>query len=120
MSITNYYNIAMKTIRSCSIMEKHLFWFMILQYLIKVIVYPKYSKHWLSTVAHTIDCVCSKILNNGLNHGLLFSIFKFFGWKNILNQLENSGLKSRFLSLFSISVLTSDACYFVVDLLMGP
>ena len=48
----------------------------------KVILYPKYSKHWLSTVAHTIDCVCSKILN----HGLLFSLFKLFlGWKNILN-----------------------------------
>ena len=42
-------------------------------------IYPKYSKHQLSTVAHTIDCVCSKILNHGLNHGLLFSLFKFFG-----------------------------------------
>ena len=49
------------------------------------VIYPKYSNHWLSTVAHTIDCVCSKILNQGLNHGLLFSLFMFFGWKNILN-----------------------------------
>ena len=32
------------------------------------VIHPKYSKHWLSTVAHTIDCVCRKILN----HGLLF------------------------------------------------
>ena len=48
------------------------------------VIHPKYSKHWLSTVAHTIDCVCSKILNHGLYHGLLFSLFKFFGWKNIL------------------------------------
>ena len=48
-------------------------------------------------MAHTIDYVRSKILNHGLNHGLLFSLFKFFGWKNLLNQLENSGLKSRFL-----------------------
>ena len=24
------------------------------------------------------------LLNHGLNHGLLFSLFKFFGWKNIL------------------------------------
>ena len=55
--------------------------------------YPKYSKHWLSTVAHTIDYVCSKILN----HEFIFSLFKFFGWKNILNWHENSGLKSRFL-----------------------
>ena len=61
------------------------------------VTYPKYSKHWLSTVAHTIDWVCSKILNHGLIHGLLFSLFKFFWWKNILNWLENSGLKSRFL-----------------------
>ena len=30
------------------------------------VIYPKFSKHWLSTVAHTIDCVCSKILNHGL------------------------------------------------------
>ena len=42
-------------------------------------IYPKYSKQLLSTVAHTIDCVCSKILNHGLNHGLSFSLFKFFG-----------------------------------------
>ena len=57
------------------------------------VIYTKYSKHWLSIVAHTIDCVFIKMLN----HGLLFSLFKFFGWKNILNWLENSGLKSRFL-----------------------
>ena len=53
------------------------------------VIYPKYSKQWLSTVAHTIDCVCSRILNHGLNHGLLVSLFKFFGWKNMQNQLEN-------------------------------
>ena len=41
------------------------------------VIYPKYSKHWLSSVAHTIDCVCSKILN----HGLLFSLFMFLGEK---------------------------------------
>ena len=28
------------------------------------------------TVAHTIDCVCSKMLNHGLNHGLFLSLFK--------------------------------------------
>ena len=56
--------------------------------LIKVI-YPKYFKHWLSIVAHTIDCMCSKILSHGLNHGLSFSLFKFFGWKNILNFQSN-------------------------------
>ena len=41
------------------------------------VIYPKYSKHQLYTVGHTIDCVCSKLLN--FNHGLLFSLFKFFG-----------------------------------------
>ena len=40
------------------------------------VIYPKYSKHWPYTVAHTIDCVCSKMLNHGLNHGLFLSIFK--------------------------------------------
>ena len=39
-----------------------------LLYLSKVI-YPKYSKHLPYTVAHTIDWLCSKILNHGLNHG---------------------------------------------------
>ena len=44
---------------------------------------PKYSKHCLPTVAHTIDCMCSEILN----HGILFSLFKFFG-----GEKKNSNL----------------------------
>ena len=40
------------------------------------VIYTKYSKHWLYTVANTIDCVCSKMLNHGLNHGLFISLFK--------------------------------------------
>ena len=41
------------------------------------VIYPKYSqKHWPYTLAHTIDCVCSKMLNHGLNHGLFLSLFK--------------------------------------------
>ena len=40
------------------------------------IIYPKYSKHWSYTLAHTINCVCSKMLNHGLNHGLFLSLFK--------------------------------------------
>ena len=39
-------------------------------------IYPKYSKHWPYTVTHTIDCVCSKMLNHSLNHGLFLSLFK--------------------------------------------
>ena len=38
----------------------------------KLYTYPKYSKHWPSTVAHTIVGVCSKISNHGWNHRLLF------------------------------------------------
>ena len=49
------------------------------------VIHPKHSKHWLSTLANTFDSVCSKILNHGLNHGLLFSLFMYFRWKNILN-----------------------------------
>ena len=44
----------------------------------------------------------SKISNHGLNQWLLFSIFKFFGWKNMKKKLEKSGLKS---TLFDTSVL---------------
>ena len=51
--------------------------------------YPKYSKQCPYTVAHTIDCVCSKMLNHGLNHGLFLSLFKLFGWKYILNWINS-------------------------------
>ena len=40
------------------------------------VIYTKYSKHWPYTMAHTIDCVCIKMLNHGLNHGLFISLFK--------------------------------------------
>ena len=32
------------------------------------VIHPKYSKHCPYTVAHAIDCMCSKMLNHGLNH----------------------------------------------------
>jgi hypothetical protein len=44
--------------------------------LLSKVIYPKYSKHWPYTVAHTIDCVYSKMLNHGWNHGLFLSLFK--------------------------------------------
>ena len=31
------------------------------------VIYTKYSKHWLYTVAHTIECVCSKMNNSWFN-----------------------------------------------------
>ena len=39
------------------------------------VIYPKYFKHLPYIVAHTIDCVYSKMLNNGLNHGLNHGLF---------------------------------------------
>ena len=48
------------------------------------VIYPKYSKHWSYTVAHTIDCLCSKMLNHGLNHGLL--LFSSFLDENRINS----------------------------------
>ena len=39
--------------------------------MIKVIC-PKYFKHSPYTVAYTIDCVCSKMLNQCLNRGFFF------------------------------------------------
>ena len=39
------------------------------------VIYTKYSKHCPYTMAHTFECVCSKI-NHGLNHGLFISLLK--------------------------------------------
>ena len=64
------------------------------------VIYPKYSKHWLSTLAHTIYCVCSKISN----HGLLFSLFKFLGEKTNWNNLKIR-IKIQIPILFNILVL---------------
>ena len=47
------------------------------------VIYPKYSKHWPYTVIHN----SSKMLNHGLNHGSFLSLFKFSGWKYILNWI---------------------------------
>ena len=66
------------------------------------VMYPKYSKvltnkHWPYLLAYTMDWDCTKMLNHGWNHGLFLSLFKFFGWKYILNWNKNSGLKCRLL-----------------------
>ena len=37
------------------------------------VIHPKYSKDWTYTVAHSTDCVYSKMLN----HGWFLSFFKF-------------------------------------------
>ena len=63
------------------------------------------NTNYLSTVAHTIDCVCSKILKHGLNHGLLFPLVKFFGWKNHFRLTWKFRIKIWILILFNISIL---------------
>ena len=64
-----------------------LLWLEMMLMLCKV-MYPKYSKHLPYFVAHTIDCVGSKMLSLGLNHGLFLSLFKNFVWKYISNWFE--------------------------------
>ena len=60
------------------------------------VIYTKYSKHLLYTVAQTIDCVCSRMNNSWLIHdfhstfqayvlphtltGICVSLFKFHTW----------------------------------------
>ena len=70
---------SMRTCQPTATMAWNHFWSRILVCLFSTVVkviYPKYSKHWPYTVAHTIDCVCSKMLNHGLNHGLFLLLFK--------------------------------------------
>ena len=39
------------------------------------VIYTKYSKHWLYTVAHTFDCVCSKINTSWFNPFYFSSLY---------------------------------------------
>ena len=67
------------------------------------VIYPKYSKHYPYTVAHTINCECNEMLNHGLNHGLFFSLFKLLPchihW--IVYVLSYLNFMFEFLSSFS-------------------
>ena len=56
-------------------MEKRLIYELKLTRVRVKVIHTKYSKHHPSTVAHTFECVCSKI-NHGLNHGLFISVLK--------------------------------------------
>ena len=58
-----------------------------------IVIHPKYSKHWLYLLESTMVCSCCKILN----HGWFLLLFKFFGWKYILNWIKNSRLKYELL-----------------------
>ena len=50
-----------------SVRPKVLFWFRSDTKAKTKVIYTKYSKHWHYTVAHTFDCVCSKISNSWFN-----------------------------------------------------
>ena len=53
------------------------------------VIYPKHSKNWPYSVAHTIDCVCCKMLNHGLNHVLFLLLFKLIPCPiHVLNDLN--------------------------------
>ena len=43
-------------------------------------IWPQFGQSYMSqvlyTVAHIIDCVCSKMLYHGLNHGVFLSLLK--------------------------------------------
>ena len=67
--------------------------------------YPKYSKHGLYTVAHTINWVCYKILNRGLNPGLLFSLFQVFWMKRHFEWTWKFRIEIQIPVLFNILVL---------------
>ena len=40
---------------------------------------------WRTQLAYTIDCVCSKMSNHGLNHGLLLFTFQPYNLPHTLN-----------------------------------
>jgi hypothetical protein len=71
------------------------------------VLYPKYSKHWPYLLVFSMGYSWSKIVNLGLEHGLFLSSDKFFGWKYILNWIENSGLKSRLIYTYHFNILRS-------------
>ena len=52
------------------------------------VIYPKYSKHWLSTVAHTIDCVCGKNMKSGFKSWVIIFTFHVFWVKSFWIYLK--------------------------------
>ena len=77
------------------------------------VINPKYSKHWLYTVAHTIDCVCSKILMIEIM-GYFFYFSSFFGWTYILNliNLEKKTRKLKTATIEKVKELTHELTFY--------
>ena len=55
------------------------------------VIYPKYSKHWFYTMAHTINFVCNEMLNHDLNHGFFLSLFKLIPCPKFFNSISFYG-----------------------------
>merc|ERR1711971_337225 len=49
--------------------------------MIDKVLHPKYFKHLPYTVAHTIDCVCSKMLNSWFKSWVISFTFQVFWMK---------------------------------------
>jgi hypothetical protein len=73
------------------------------------VIYPKYSKHWPYTVAHTIDCVWIKMLDHGLNYGLFLSLFKFLHENMYKNKFKIK--RNRLLYCFRFQAFTWNTSY---------
>ena len=73
------------------------------------VIYPKYSKHWPYTVAHTIDCVCSKMLSHGFNHGLFFFNFQAYTLPHTLNCICVSLFKFSYFNFKAVLALPKTA-----------
>ena len=63
------------------------------------VIHPKYSFHWPYTVAHTIDWVCTKMLNHGLNPVL------FLFWLMFLTKFLTDSCYKFYYDFFSINFL---------------
>ena len=67
----------------------------------------KYSKHWPYTVAHTINCVFSKMLNHGLN----MSYFFHFSNLNPATYIElYTGCVLSFHTLWNVNLWLIGSC----------
>ena len=49
------------------------------------VIHPKYSKHGPYTVAYTIDCVYSKMLNHGFKSWVISFTFQAYTLSHTLN-----------------------------------
>ena len=68
------------------------------------VIYPKYSKHWLSTVAHTVDCV----IESWFKSWVIIFTFQVFWVKKHFKLTWKFKIKILIPILFNISVLLDE------------